>query len=58
MLYGLARLLQLVGLLLLPVAVAGEVAGEMALKDSLSLSMLGVVLFYAGWLLQRGSGKK
>jgi hypothetical protein len=58
MLYGVSRLLQLVGLILLPVAVAGEVAGEMALKDSLSLSTLGMLLFFAGWLLQRSAGKK
>lgn len=53
MLYGLARLLQLAGLILLPLAVAGEVAGEMSLKNSLSLSTAGGLCFLTGWLLQR-----
>jgi hypothetical protein len=54
--YGLGRLLQLVGLVLLPIAIAGNVANErLSLKESLSLSALGVVVFSVGWLLQQGS---
>jgi len=57
--YGLARLLQLLGLVLVPLAVAGnlaEVAGadnRLDLKQSLILSGFGVALFYLGWLLQQ-----
>ena len=59
--YKLARLLQLAGLVILPVAISGNIAergdGEpfLSLKDSLSLSTLGVLVFLAGWLLQQGS---
>jgi hypothetical protein len=55
MLYRLARLLQLVGLVLLPVAIAGNVADpeHMTLGKSLGLSAVGVVLFYLGWSLQQ-----
>jgi hypothetical protein len=61
MLYKLARLLQLAGLVILPVAISGNVAersdGEpfLSLKDSLSLSTIGVIVFILGWLLQQGS---
>jgi hypothetical protein len=54
--YGLGRLLQLVGLVLLPIAIAGNVANErLSLKESLSLSAVGVLVFSVGWLLQQGS---
>ncbi len=59
MLYGMARLLQLVGLVLVPLAVAGnlaEIAGadnRLDLKQSLILSGIGIGLFYIGWALQQ-----
>jgi hypothetical protein len=59
--YKLARLLQFAGLVVLPVAISGNVAqrrdGEpfLSLKDSLVLSTIGVLLFVLGWLLQQGS---
>jgi hypothetical protein len=57
MLYKVGRLLQLLGLLILPVAIAGNMADErLTLRDSLSLSALGVGVFFLGWLLQRGKG--
>lgn len=59
MIYVLARTLQLLGLLLVPLAVAGNVA-ELAgmdkflgLKESLILSGLGIGVFYLGWVLQQ-----
>jgi hypothetical protein len=61
MLYKLARLLQLAGLVILPVAISGNVAeraeGEpfLSLKDSLALSTVGVLMFVLGWLLQQSS---
>jgi hypothetical protein len=57
--YKLARLLQLLGLIIVPVAVAGnlsELAGskyQLTLGESLLLSGVGVILFYAGWTLQQ-----
>jgi hypothetical protein len=55
MLYKLGRVLQLLGLLILPVAIAGNVADpeRMDLKQSLGLSALGVLVFGAGWLVQQ-----
>lgn len=55
MLYKLARFLQFVGLVLLPVAVSGNVAEKLDLKQSLSLSAVGILVFFCGWLLQQGS---
>jgi len=56
MLYGLARLLQLAGLIILPVAIAGNLADErLSLKESLLLSAAGVAVFILGWLLQQGA---
>jgi hypothetical protein len=59
MMYGLARLLQLVGLVLVPLAVAGnlaEIAGaenRLDLRASLVMAGIGIGLFYLGWLLQQ-----
>ncbi len=52
---ALGRMLQLTGLLILPVAIAGEVLQRLDLKQSLTLSGLGILTFLAGWLLQQTS---
>jgi hypothetical protein len=53
--FALGRMLQLGGLLILPVAIAGEVLQRLDLKQSLTLSGLGILLFSAGWLLQQSA---
>ncbi len=55
MLYKIGRSLQLVGLVLLPVAIAGNVAPDtpLDLRASLTVSALGVVVFTLGWLIQQ-----
>ncbi len=55
MLYKLGRLLQVVGLILLPVAIAGNLSPErpMDLRASLSLSAIGVLVFGLGYLIQQ-----
>lgn len=53
MVYSIARLMQLAGLVILPVAVTGNVANEMTLKTSLTLSGVGVGVFTLGWMLQK-----
>jgi hypothetical protein len=59
MLYTLARVLQLLGLLILPIAIAGNLADErLNLKESLELSTAGIIVFALGWLLQQGLTKK
>lgn len=59
MLYKLGRGLQLLGLLILPIAIAGNVADpeRVDLKQSLMMSSCGVAAFVVGWLCQQ-AGKK
>ena len=53
--YKLGRLLQLIGLILLPLAIAGNLSPErpMDLRASLTLSAVGVIVFGLGYLLQQ-----
>jgi hypothetical protein len=55
MLYKLGRLLQIVGLILLPLAIAGNLSPEkpMDLRSSLTLSAIGVGVFGLGYLFQQ-----
>jgi hypothetical protein len=55
MLYRLGRFLQLVGLFLLPLAIAGNLSPErpMDLRTSLTVSGIGVAVFVLGYLLQQ-----
>jgi hypothetical protein len=55
MLYKFGRLLQLVGLILLPVAIAGNLTPDkrLDLRESLTLSAVGMVVFGLGWLIQQ-----
>jgi hypothetical protein len=57
MLYRLGRFLQLLGLLILPAAIAGNLAREdqIDLKVSLAMSAVGIIVFTIGWLIQQGS---
>lgn len=55
MLYKFGRLLQLLGLLILPVAIAGDATGRVEFKHSLSLSAVGMVVFFLGWLVQQAA---
>jgi hypothetical protein len=54
-LYRLGRTLQLIGMILLPLAVAGNLSPEnaLSLKASLMLSGLGIGVFVLGYLLQQ-----
>ncbi len=57
--FRVARGLQLIGLILIPVAVAGNLVefvdakNALTLKDSLVLSGAGVIAFFFGWWLQQ-----
>jgi ABC-type Mn2+/Zn2+ transport system permease subunit len=53
MVYKFARFLQLLALLILPAAVAGEIAERLTLKESLYISGLGAGCFVIGYLLQQ-----
>jgi hypothetical protein len=54
-LYRLGRALQVVGMILLPLAVAGNLSPEhtLSLKASLLLSGVGIGVFVLGYLLQQ-----
>jgi len=53
MFYRLGRILQLLGLLILPAAIAGEMAERLTLKESLTMTGVGISVFFIGWLLQQ-----
>jgi hypothetical protein len=57
MLYKLARFLQLLGLLICPVGIAGNVLRpeQVTLKETLLIAAAGIVVFTAGWLLQQAT---
>ncbi len=57
MLYKLSRAMKVVGMLLLPLAIAGNLAPEqpLDLRTSLTLSGVGCVVFMLGYLLQEVS---
>jgi hypothetical protein len=57
MLYKLGRSLQLLGLLIAPVGVAGNLARpeEVDVKTSLGIAGLGIGVFFLGWLLQQAA---
>jgi hypothetical protein len=57
MLYKLSRFLQLLGLLICPAGIAGNVARpeEVTVKMSLMISGAGVLIFAIGWLLQQNA---
>jgi uncharacterized membrane protein YGL010W len=59
MLYRLGRLLQVTGMIVLPLAIVANVAPEHAvdLKTSLTFSGIGVAIFFVGWLIQQAGRK-
>lgn len=60
MLYRIGRVLQVIGLILLPLAIAGNLSPErpLDLRESLSLSAVGIIIFGVGYLLQQAGRKK
>ena len=57
MLYKLGRFLQLVGLVVMPVGIAGNMARpeEVGVKAELTIAGAGLVVFVIGWLLQQSA---
>jgi len=54
MVYRLGRFLQLLGLLVLPVGVAGNIANPemVGVRASLGIAATGIAVFALGWALQ------
>ena len=50
--YRIGRSLQLLGLLILPFAIASELVGRFGLGQSMLVAAAGVALFYAGFVVQ------
>jgi len=57
MLYSVARVLQLAGLLILPVAMVGNITEKLDLRQMLIVAGLGIGTFCLGWLLQQAVKK-
>jgi hypothetical protein len=55
MLYKLGRFLQLLGLLIMPAGVAGNLArqSDVDVKMVLGIAAAGIVVFFVGWLMQQ-----
>jgi hypothetical protein len=55
MLFKLGRVLQIVGMIILPVGMAGNIVRpeQISVQDSLVIAGVGVVVFGVGWLLQQ-----
>jgi hypothetical protein len=55
MLFRLGRFLQLVGMIVAPVGMAGNIVRpeQVSVQDSLAVATVGVVIFAAGWGLQQ-----
>ncbi len=53
--YKIARAFQLLGLIILPLAISGNVAEKLTLQESLLLSGAGMFIFFVGWGLQQKS---
>lgn len=55
--YSLARTLQFLGLVILPIAILSELENQLGLGRSLGLAGLGALVFYIGVRLQGERGK-
>jgi len=55
MLYKLGRTLQVAGMIILPVGMAGNIVRpeQISVQDSLVVAGVGIVVFGVGWLLQQ-----
>ncbi len=50
--YRMGRILQFIGLLILPFGIASELVGKVGLGQSLLIAAVGAGVFYAGFLVQ------
>jgi hypothetical protein len=55
MLYKLGRFLQIAGMIIVPVGMAGNIVRpeQVSVNDSLMVMLFGLVVFGVGWLLQQ-----
>ena len=60
MLFRIGRFLQVAGMLILPVGMAGNILDpdHVSVKDSLVVAAIGCLVFGAGWVLQQTTRPK
>lgn len=60
MLFRLGRGLQLVGMIVAPAGIAGNVLDpeKVRVQDSLAVAAVGMIVFAAGWLIQQAARPK
>jgi hypothetical protein len=51
--YRLGRVLQFLGLVILPIAILSELENQLGLGQSLMLAATGALVFYIGFVLQQ-----
>ena len=50
--YGLGRMLQFLGMLILPFGIVSELVGEVGLGQSMLIAAGGAAVFYVGYVIQ------
>jgi hypothetical protein len=55
MLFKTGRFLQLLGLIIVPVGMAGNIAEKLTLGQMLAVCAAGMLVFFTGWLLQQAT---
>jgi hypothetical protein len=60
LLYKVGRFLQVAGMIILPIGVAGNIAdpARVDVKTSLIIASAGILIFCIGWLLQQAGRPK
>jgi hypothetical protein len=60
MLFNLGRFLQMLGLLITPAGIAGNLLRpkEIEVKMTLAIAALGIIVFVFGWLIQQAARPK
>jgi hypothetical protein len=60
MLYKLGRVLQIIGMIVLPVGMVGNIVrpDQITVQESLAIAGVGVAIFVVGWLIQQAGRKE
>ena len=59
MLYKIGRTLQVIGMIVLPIGMAGNIVRpeQVSVQESLAIAGVAVAIFVLGWLLQQAGRK-
>ena len=53
--YRIGRLLQVIGMIILPFGIASELVGKVGLGQSMLIAARGTLVFYSGYVIQNQS---